>query len=66
MIQEVVQDREGKTVGRWVPMYYSIYVCMSVCLYVSMTNAIAVRRLCRVASRPMLIPFNHGHLVTFL
>ena len=49
-----MKDREGKT------------VCMYVCMYACMTNATAVRRLFLVASRPMLIPFEHRHLVTFL
>ena len=39
---------------------------MYVCMYACMTNATAVRRLFLVASRPMLIPFEHRHLVTFL
>ena len=40
--------------------------CRYVCMYACMTNATAVRRLFLVASRPMLIPFKHRHLVTFL
>ena len=41
-------------------------IALQVCMYACMTNATAMRRLFLVASRPMLIPFKHRHLVTFL
>ena len=34
--KEVVKDREGKTVGRYVCMYICMYVCMNVSMYVCM------------------------------
>ena len=60
MTKEVVKDREGKTVGMYVCM---LYVCMYVCMH-DKCNCSAPTFL--VASRPMLIPFKHRHLVTFL
>ena len=45
--------------------YVRMYVCMNECMYVYVCDKVA-RRLFLVASRPMLIPFEHRHLVTFL
>ena len=74
--KEVVKDREGKTVGMYVCMYGTRPQrnghCSNTKRYKTWkevnvdTGMRHTRRLFLVASRPMLIPLEHRHLVTFL